>query len=282
MPQIAISYRRTDSAAVADRIRDKLVARYGKNSVFVDIYNVPIGVDFRAHIEKTWSEADVLLVLIGRNWLRTPERILLGVALRYILLSTVALFVAHYLLVNTFDLDLVYLRTAAFIIPALFGAALFGETRSTPVAVLAVSGILGLVAVSAMTISASLRYHQPIMPINMVELLDNLEFMVIVAAGFFGGNLLARLPYFSFLFEQRDDWVRVEVETALEKSLPVIPILLDGASMPGPRELPKTMRKLSYLTATELRSGLDFDAHMSRLMDGIDQLIADRADEQRG
>jgi hypothetical protein len=69
MPRIAISYRRSDSAAIAGRIADQLISRYGDNSVFIDIDDIPIGVDYRTNIKDALSTSDILLVLIGPNWL---------------------------------------------------------------------------------------------------------------------------------------------------------------------------------------------------------------------
>ena len=71
MPRIVISYRRSDSIAVAGRIADQLSARYGDNSVFMDIDNVPFGVDYRTNIRGELLKSDVLVVLIGPNWLGT-------------------------------------------------------------------------------------------------------------------------------------------------------------------------------------------------------------------
>ena len=45
MPRIAISYRRSDSSAISGRIFDRLVAHYGKPSVFMDIDNIPFGTE---------------------------------------------------------------------------------------------------------------------------------------------------------------------------------------------------------------------------------------------
>ena len=47
MPRITISYRREDSGASTGRIFDRLVAHYGRESIFRDIDNIPLGVDFR-------------------------------------------------------------------------------------------------------------------------------------------------------------------------------------------------------------------------------------------
>jgi hypothetical protein len=68
MPKVAISYRRTDSDAITGRIFDRLVARYGSESVFRDIDNMPAGVDFRHHINKIVSQSDVVLAIVGPRW----------------------------------------------------------------------------------------------------------------------------------------------------------------------------------------------------------------------
>src|SRR3954466_2001019 len=68
MPTIAISYRRADSAAIAGRISDRLVAHYGRDSVFMDIDNIPEGADFRVQITDILSKSDVVLALVGRQW----------------------------------------------------------------------------------------------------------------------------------------------------------------------------------------------------------------------
>ena len=66
MPKIVLSYRHADSRAVA-RLFDHLVAQYGVESVFMDIDNIPLGVDFREHIQEELSRCDVLIVIIGQR-----------------------------------------------------------------------------------------------------------------------------------------------------------------------------------------------------------------------
>jgi len=41
MANIIISYRRSDSAAIAGRIRDRLAEHYGADAVFMDIDSIP-------------------------------------------------------------------------------------------------------------------------------------------------------------------------------------------------------------------------------------------------
>jgi hypothetical protein len=74
MSRIIISYRRADSAAIAGRIFDRLSSHYGDESVFMDIDKIPFGTDFREHIRKVLLDGDILLAVIGPNWLgKTAE-----------------------------------------------------------------------------------------------------------------------------------------------------------------------------------------------------------------
>ncbi len=69
MSKIIVSYRRSDSAATAGRIFDRLVDRYGEASVFMDIDRIPFGTDFRHHIQDALRDADILLAVVGPTWL---------------------------------------------------------------------------------------------------------------------------------------------------------------------------------------------------------------------
>jgi hypothetical protein len=69
MPRIVISYRRSDSEAITGRIFDRLVGHYGKKAVFRDIDNIPPGIDFRHHIRDALLQTDVVLAVMGPDWL---------------------------------------------------------------------------------------------------------------------------------------------------------------------------------------------------------------------
>jgi TIR domain len=151
MPKIAISYRRIDSSAIAGRIADRLAARYGREAIFFDVESVPLGTDFRKFIQDAWSEAKVLIVVVGPRWLGDRSE----------------------------------------------------ETT---------------------------RIHK------------------------------------------RNDVVRIEVETALKHDIPIIPVLVDGATMPSSGELPKSLRAFADRNAAEVDGGRDFHPHMDRLMQAIDRI----------
>ena len=152
MPNITISYRRADSDAIAGRIRDRLAREYGDDAIFMDIDNIPLGVDFREQIRETLSQVEILLVIIGPQW-RGPR------------------------------------STGKF--------RIFDET----------------------------------------------------------------------------DPCRVEVEQGLARGIATIPVLVNGAEMPGADELPETLRELSYHNAAVVDAGRDFHQHMDRLIRSIDQIL---------
>ena len=62
------------------------------------------------------------------------------------------------------------------------------------------------------------------------------------------------------------DWVRIEIEAALAKKIPVIPVLIDGAALPAPADLPEGLRNLAFRQAAPVDSARDFHPHMDRLI----------------
>jgi TIR domain len=66
---VFLSYRRDDSGGHAGRLYDALSSRFGEEKVFMDIDAIPLGVDFTKEITKRVESCDVLIVLLGRDWL---------------------------------------------------------------------------------------------------------------------------------------------------------------------------------------------------------------------
>jgi hypothetical protein len=73
---------------------------------------------------------------------------------------------------------------------------------------------------------------------------------------------------------EKNDPVRVEVEKALERGIPVVPLLIGGASMPKASELPDSLKNLAYHNAAGVDAGRDFHQHMDRLIRSLDQILA--------
>ena len=73
-----------------------------------------------------------------------------------------------------------------------------------------------------------------------------------------------------------DDYVRHEIEKALRStSCQVLPVLRGGARMPGPKDLPKSLRGLAHLLAIEIDDdqGPHFDYDAQRVIDVVSSII---------
>src|SRR6266566_7417916 len=68
-PRVFINYRRDDTAGEAGRLYDALIARLGKGSVFMDVNAIRPGADFSEVITRAVGSSDVLVTVIGRDWL---------------------------------------------------------------------------------------------------------------------------------------------------------------------------------------------------------------------
>lgn len=55
--------------------------------------------------------------------------------------------------------------------------------------------------------------------------------------------------------DEPDDWVRLEIEMALRRHLPVVPVLLEGAEVPPRRELPDSLSALCVHQAVRWTPG---------------------------
>jgi TIR domain len=72
------------------------------------------------------------------------------------------------------------------------------------------------------------------------------------------------------------DWVRQEIETALRRDIPIIPVRVQGAPMPSEEELPPSIADLAGFQSAEVTdSRWDFD--MDLLIRAIDNLITSDA-----
>ena len=156
--RVFISYRRQETAYAAGWLFDRLVNRFGRGQIFKDIDSIHPGDDFIEVMTTAVASCDVLLALIGAQWLTITDE--------------------------------------------------HGQTR-----------------------------------------LDN-----------------------------PDDFVRLEIEAALTRDVRVIPILVDGAQMPRPDQLPPSLAKLARRQALEL-SPSHFEFDTSRLNKALDTTLAEvRAD----
>ena len=158
MAKLFISYRRDDSADVTGRLHDRLASHFGQDNVFIDIDTIPPGVDFRKHLGDAVGQCDVLLAVIGDQWLSASSSV----------------------------------------------------------------------------------------------------------------GLLRRRKR---RLDDPRDFLRIEVEAALKREIPVIPVLVGHGSMPKEADLPDCLKELAYRNVSELRSGPDFNHHASRLIGGLEKLL---------
>jgi TPR repeat protein len=69
------------------------------------------------------------------------------------------------------------------------------------------------------------------------------------------------------------DFVRLELETALDREIPVVPVLLDGAPPPRPDELPESLQSICYKHAIAIGDDPHFDDDVARLIRALNQLL---------
>jgi TIR domain len=73
MSGVFISYRRDDTSGQSDHLAADLTRELGRSEVFIDIDAIAPGVDFAEHIDSSLKTCDVVLVMIGKNWLSIKD-----------------------------------------------------------------------------------------------------------------------------------------------------------------------------------------------------------------
>ena len=154
--QIFICYRREDTAGVVGRIYDRLVQRFGKDTIFKDVDSLPLGRDFRRHIDSVVSECCVALVVVGDRWIGAS------------------------------------------------GASRLDDPR---------------------------------------------------------------------------DYVRIEIESALKRDIPVIPLLVQNAELPPDERLPDSLKDFAYRNGMTIGHDPHFHSDVDRLIKHLEELIEDRRKE---
>jgi TIR domain/PASTA domain len=70
---VFISYRREDSEGQARALSIALGELIGKDSVFMDVDSIALGRDFRQVLQQRLQACEIVLVLIGPNWLEAKD-----------------------------------------------------------------------------------------------------------------------------------------------------------------------------------------------------------------
>jgi len=72
--RIFINYRREDTSASASRIYEWLSEKYGDDQVFMDVDAIEPGLDWMQAIDQAVGQVDLVLALIGTDWLAELNR----------------------------------------------------------------------------------------------------------------------------------------------------------------------------------------------------------------
>jgi hypothetical protein len=86
------------------------------------------------------------------------------------------------------------------------------------------------------------------------------------------GWLSSASPGGSRRLDDPDDYVRVEIEAALARGIPVIPVLVGHAPLPKPEDLPETLRGLPFRNGISVRRDPDYHGDAERLIRGLSNL----------
>ena len=78
--------------------------------------------------------------------------------------------------------------------------------------------------------------------------------------------------------DKGDDWVRIEIETALQRDIRVVTVLVDGALLPKAHELPRSLQSLAKRQALDI-SHFTFPVDIERIIEAIDEAFKTRAAE---
>jgi hypothetical protein len=74
MGKVFISYRREETSGEARALYNDLVANLGKSLVFMDVDNIALGRDFRQVLQESLASCELMLVLIGREWVSVKNK----------------------------------------------------------------------------------------------------------------------------------------------------------------------------------------------------------------
>lgn len=72
-----------------------------------------------------------------------------------------------------------------------------------------------------------------------------------------------------------EDWVRREIEIALGLQIPIIPLLLERARMPGADELPKSLAEFVQFQSVKLRNE-DYQGDLERIIQRVERLTQEQ------
>lgn len=178
----------------AETIKDEAIAckNCGRDlrvvrPVIRDIHEIVIELD------KMQRELDSINTQLA--FFESPVRFLSLFAAAYVVLPTLLLLIAHYLLTMTFDTREIWLRLAALIIPLPFGVAVYAIHRIGFKGALGFGAITAGISVMGMNLVVGLHDGVAILPSTPLEWRETFEFALSIALAFATGNIIATVVF---------------------------------------------------------------------------------------
>jgi TIR domain len=113
---------------------------------------------------------------------------------------------------------------------------------------------------------------------RLIELLQQSDVLTAIIGPKWAGPVEDGKRWFwskqQYRITQDRDWVRFEIETAIKRKIPVIPVLVYGANMPSAAILPDTLRDFTFVHAQRVNDREDFKEHIRQLNKKIDEIFS--------
>jgi len=98
-------------------------------------------------------------------------------------------------------------------------------------------------------------------------------FLAIIGRGW----LEAKDTHGNLALNDPKDFVRIEIESALHRNIPVVPVLIQNSSIPLKDDLPENISELVYRQGIPVRSDPDFHRDMDRMIDRLHTYFEEEA-----
>lgn len=124
-----------------------------------------------------------------------PVRFISLFAFAYVLLPTLLLLIAHYLVTITFDISPLYLRLASVIIPLPFGFTAYAISKIGFRGAFGLGAVTAALSVVGMLVVIGVHDNVPILPESAREWRETFEYGLSIALAFGTGNIVANVLF---------------------------------------------------------------------------------------
>jgi hypothetical protein len=155
--------------------------------VIRDIHSIVIELD---KMQRELDSINTQLALFD-----SPVRFVSLFAAAYVLLPTLVLVIVHYLMTVTFDVNAIWLRLAALVVPLPFGIAAYAISKIGFKGAFGIGVIAAALGVTGMLVVTGLNDRVPIMPETLREWRETVEFALSIALAFATGNIIANVVF---------------------------------------------------------------------------------------